>query len=110
MRDIVEKGSNTMSTLQAASIALAAFVAAVPGVAAAASTTMPPVAATSTMTSSAPMIGISRPAIPPRQRDQSGIDRKFHPDDSKALTPGQLTAAWNAEIDRVFETPVTGGG
>jgi hypothetical protein len=41
--------------------------------------------------------------------DRSGIDRTFHPDD-RALTVQQATAAWNAEIDRVFETPTAGGG
>jgi hypothetical protein len=34
----------------------------------------------------------------------------FHPDYSRALTVEQMTAAWNAEIDRVFPVPVTGGG
>ncbi len=38
------------------------------------------------------------------------IDRTFHPDYSHALTPDQMTRAWNAEIDRVFQTPVSGGG
>ena len=42
--------------------------------------------------------------------DQSGIDRTFHPDYSQALTPGQMIVAWNAEIDRVFQTPISGGG
>ena len=37
-------------------------------------------------------------------------DRTFHPDYSKALTPGQMSAAWQAEIDRLFPQPVTGGG
>jgi hypothetical protein len=44
------------------------------------------------------------PAADPRN------DRTFHPDYSKALTPGQMSAAWQAEIDRLFPQPVTGGG
>jgi hypothetical protein len=42
--------------------------------------------------------------------DKSGIDRTFHPDYSQALTVEQMDAAWNAEINRVFETPIAGGG
>jgi ABC-type glycerol-3-phosphate transport system substrate-binding protein len=37
-------------------------------------------------------------------------DREFHPDYSVALTVDQLTAAWNAEIDRVFQPVLAGGG
>jgi hypothetical protein len=29
---------------------------------------------------------------------------------SHAPSVDQMSAAWNAEIDRVFETPITGGG
>jgi hypothetical protein len=50
---------------------------------------------------------ISRVAMPPV--DKSGIDL-FRPDYSHALTPDQMDAAWKAEIDRIFETPITGGG
>ena len=37
-------------------------------------------------------------------------DRTFHPDFSKALTTGQMTAAWQAELDRLFPPPAIGGG
>jgi hypothetical protein len=43
-------------------------------------------------------------------RDESGIDRTFHPDYARALTVEQTNAAWNAEIDRVMETPIGLGG
>ncbi|HEX3463261.1 MAG TPA: hypothetical protein VHS78_04295 [Candidatus Elarobacter sp.] len=37
-------------------------------------------------------------------------DRTFHPDYSKALTPGQMSAAWQAEWDRISPPIITGGG
>ena len=37
-------------------------------------------------------------------------DATFHPDYSKALTVEQMSAAWQAELDRLFPQPVTGGG
>jgi hypothetical protein len=56
-------------------------------------------------------IGISRIAAPaPQPRDESGIDRRFQPDYADALTVDQENAAWDDEINRVFETPITGGG
>jgi hypothetical protein len=62
-------------------------------------------------TSDARGVQVSRAAKPPSSpTDESGIDRTFHPDYSQALTVDQMTAAWNREIDRVFETPITGGG
>ena len=36
-------------------------------------------------------------------------DRTFHPD-SNALTPAQMVAAWQAEIDRLFPPVMAGGG
>ena len=45
-----------------------------------------------------------QPAVPPR------ADATFHPDYGKALSVGQMSAAWHAELDRVFPQPVTGGG
>ena len=83
-----------MQKLMTASLATAALVAALSSVAFAAPATL---AVTTT----------SAPAPAP---DQSGGDRTFHPDYSKALTPDQMTVAWKAEIDRVFQTPIAGGG
>lgn len=37
-------------------------------------------------------------------------DGAFHPDYSRALTSAQMSAAWQAELDRLFPQPVTGGG
>jgi hypothetical protein len=42
--------------------------------------------------------------------DQAKADRDFHPDYSHAITPAQMDAAWNAEIERVFQPPHGGGG
>jgi hypothetical protein len=38
------------------------------------------------------------------------VDTTFHPDYSKALSVEQMSAAWQAELDRLFPQPVTGGG
>jgi methylmalonyl-CoA mutase cobalamin-binding subunit len=43
-------------------------------------------------------------------RDESGIDRTFHPDYTQALTAEQMNAAWSAEVDRVMQKPVGEGG
>lgn len=37
-------------------------------------------------------------------------DRSFHPDYSHALSVEQMTAAWNAEINRLIPVPISGGG
>ena len=37
-------------------------------------------------------------------------DRTFHPDYSGALSVGQMTRAWNDELDRLNPPVVTGGG
>jgi hypothetical protein len=37
-------------------------------------------------------------------------DGGFHPDYSRALSTGQMSAAWQAELDRLFPQPVAGGG
>jgi hypothetical protein len=56
-------------------------------------------------------VGMTRVVSPQQPRpDQSGIDRTFHPDDAHALTVDQLNAAWNAEVDRIMQKPVAGGG
>ena len=34
----------------------------------------------------------------------------FHPDFSHAVTPAQLNAAWNAEVNRLMPVPLNGGG
>lgn len=56
------------------------------------------------------VIGISTAARAAVPAPDARNDRAFHPDYSKALTPGQMSAAWQAEIDRLFPQPVTGGG
>jgi hypothetical protein len=103
-----------MKRLITASLALTALVAALSNVAVAdqAPTNTVPVTAPAAQGRLAQdTTGISRAAVPPATPvDKSGIDRSFHPDYSRALTVDQMTAAWNAEIDRVFETPITGGG
>lgn len=103
-----------MKRLITASLAVTALVAALSNIAAAdpavpaTTTAVAPVAQSRLQKNAA---GISRVATPPATpADNSGIDRTFHPDYSRALTVDQATAAWKAEIDRVFETPVTGGG
>jgi hypothetical protein len=56
-------------------------------------------------------VTITRVVAPePAPRDESGIDRTFHPDYTQALTVDQMKAAWNAEVDRIMQTPVDGGG
>jgi hypothetical protein len=55
-------------------------------------------------------VAIVRIVTAPPPTAPSMIDRTFHPDYSHALTPDQMLRVWNAEIDRVFQTPVTGGG
>jgi hypothetical protein len=42
--------------------------------------------------------------------DDSRSDRTFHPDYSNALTPAQMSLAWQAEIDRLFPPVMAGGG
>jgi hypothetical protein len=49
-------------------------------------------------------------AAPTSMRTDPGSDRVFHPDYSRALSVEQMTAAWNAEINRLFPVPITGGG
>lgn len=45
------------------------------------------------------------PATPPARTDTT-----FHPNYDHALSVGQMSAAWQAELDRLFPQPVTGGG
>jgi ABC-type glycerol-3-phosphate transport system substrate-binding protein len=85
-------------------LAAMAFVAALAGAAAAAPATAPSHDDTRN-------VSISHTTTPaPQPTDESGIDRTFHPDYTNALTVEQMEAAWNAEINRVFETPIAGGG
>jgi len=56
------------------------------------------------------VIGISTAPRSAGPAPDTRSDRSFHPDYSKALTPGQMSAAWQAEIDRLFPPPLTGGG
>jgi hypothetical protein len=46
----------------------------------------------------------TQPALPAR------TDTTFHPNYDHALSVGQMSAAWQAELDRLFPQPVTGGG
>jgi hypothetical protein len=46
----------------------------------------------------------TEPTLPAR------TDTTFHPNYDKALSVGQMSAAWQAELDRLFPQPVTGGG
>jgi uncharacterized protein YcgI (DUF1989 family) len=45
-----------------------------------------------------------KPALP------ATLDRAFHPDYTKSLTIGQMSAAWQAEWGRINPPVVTGGG
>lgn len=56
------------------------------------------------------LIGVAKTARAAVQQPDPRNDRNFHPDYSRALTPGQMSAAWQAEMDRLFPQPVTGGG
>jgi hypothetical protein len=98
-----------MRTLIAAPLAVAALVAALSSVAAA-DPSMPPTAQIASGMRDTNVVGISNAPRPPAKQDESGIDRTFHPDYSHALTPEQMTAAWNNEVNRILETPITGGG
>ena len=103
-----------MRKLITAPLAVTALVAALSNIAAA-DPTSPATTAAAAPVAQARLnqnaAGVSRVAMPPATpADPSGIDRTFHPDYSQALSVNQMTAAWNGEIDRVFETPVTGGG
>jgi hypothetical protein len=103
-----------MKRLITASLALTALVTALSNVASAdqaARNTVPVAAPAAQSRLAQDTTGILHVAIPPATpADKSGIQRTFHPDYSRALTVDEMTAAWNAEIERVFETPVTGGG
>lgn len=46
----------------------------------------------------------------PQPGDAPRTDGAFHPDYSRALTSAQMSAAWQAELNRLFPQPVTGGG
>lgn len=101
-----------MNTPLRSLLAAAALVASLTSVAAAA-TAAPSAAPMTHGAQGSPNVGMARVAKPtpaPAPTDLSGIDRTFHPDYSHALTVDQMSAAWKAEIDRVFETPITGGG
>jgi protein-disulfide isomerase len=99
-----------MRKLITASLAVTALVAALSNIAAA-DPAAPAVTPVAQATYDHNVAGISQIVVSPATpADESGINRIFQPNDSKALTVGQMTAAWNAEIERVFETPVTGGG
>jgi hypothetical protein len=48
-------------------------------------------------------------AVTQPEQDQRA-DRSFHPDYTNALTPSQMSAAWQVEIDRLFPPAFAGGG
>jgi hypothetical protein len=95
-----------MKKLISTPLATAAFVAALAAAAAAGPTA--PIA--QTVHDDPRNVSVSHVAPAQTPVDESGIDRSFHPDYSQALTVEQMDAAWNAEINRVFETPIAGGG
>jgi hypothetical protein len=98
-----------MQKLIAASVGVAAFVAALSSIALATPTTLgesPVVAGKHDR-----QVTITRVAAPqPATRVEPEMDRTFHPDYTRALTVEQMNAAWNAEVDRIMEPPATGGG
>ena len=98
-----------MRTLIAAPLAVAALVAALSSVAAV-DPSMPPTVQIASGMRDTNVVAISNVPKPPSKRDESRTDRTFHPDYSKALTPDQMQAAWNAEINSVFQTAISGGG
>jgi hypothetical protein len=92
-----------------AAVLAAALLASLTSIAAAAPTT-PAKVPRSDKAQTLGMTHATPPKPTPTPPDRSGIDRTFHPDYSHTLTVEQMDAAWNAEIDRVFETPIAGGG
>lgn len=44
------------------------------------------------------------------QTTEGRPDRSFHPDYSRALSVGQIEAAWQLEIERLFPPVMAGGG
>jgi hypothetical protein len=88
----------------------AAFFATLTSIASAAQTAPSPHPPVAREADASRVTGMAHVAKPKPSPDLSGIDRTFHPDYAHALTVQQMNAAWDAEITRVFETPVTGGG
>jgi hypothetical protein len=106
------KGGETMRRGITASIALAAFVS-LSSVALADDTTTPnatggndQVAVKKAAPTTNPIGSINSKS----STDPQKVDRDFHPDYSHAIAPSQMDAAWNAEIERVFQPPHAGGG
>jgi hypothetical protein len=63
------------------------------------------------VTSQMRVIGITNaPRAGTPAQPEKPVDRTFHPDYSKALTPDQMTRAWQDELDRINPPIVTGGG
>jgi phage tail tape-measure protein len=52
------------------------------------------------------VVGPGRPQPTPAPRTET----TFRPNYDRALSVGQMSAAWQAELDRLFPQPVTGGG
>lgn len=61
-------------------------------------------------TSQMRLIGITNAPRTGTQQPEKPADRTFHPDYSRALTPDQMTRAWQDELDRISPPIVTGGG
>jgi hypothetical protein len=96
-----------MTTQRVTALSVAAIIASVVNVSPAAPTELD-----SGVTQQTRTIGTVRSTATPTRSTRTDLegDRVFHPDYSRALSVEQLTAAWNAEIDRLFPVPVTGGG
>ena len=54
------------------------------------------------------LIGISAAGRSVPAPTDARADRTFHPDFSRALSPGQMSSAWQAELDRLFPTVPSG--
>lgn len=55
-------------------------------------------------------VSFSQPEKPAPTPDKSDPERPFQPDYTNTLTPAQMQAAWESEIERVFAPPIGGGG
>jgi hypothetical protein len=95
-----------------ASLAAAAFVSALSSVALANDPTTPSVAVGNeqVVKGTASDLNSIASTSSKNSTDQQKADRDFHPDYSRAITPAQMDAAWNAELERIFPPAHAGGG
>jgi hypothetical protein len=56
------------------------------------------------------LLGVTTVQRLPQATVPARTDTTFHPNYDHALSAGQMSAAWQAEFDRLFPQPVTGGG